>query len=227
MRCGLSQTVDGITEAISVWLTGNFKNVAVFLAGAHSNTTEAAVVLDLVSIDLDLATSQSNLKTVLRLEYFISVMATDTLTVHKLLGEIAFALADKPFLQPADADPVAIYWAKNTAGRLGIILSASLPRLKSKKAAPPVLHPPVITIAEMASIEGTVKGPDGIAVAGAVVEIPSRQLRQVTQADGRFYFQTPLNSAKSVRLIARKQQFQQSVIAEAGQHLTLQLSVEG
>jgi hypothetical protein len=164
---------------------------------------------------------------VLRLEYFISVMATDTLTVHKLLGEIAFALADKPFLQPADADPVAIYWAKNTAGRLGIILSASLPRLKSKKAAPPVLHPPVITIAEMASIEGTVKGPDGIAVAGAVVEIPSRQLRQVTQADGRFYFQTPLNSAKSVRLIARKQQFQQSVIAEAGQHLTLQLSVEG
>ncbi len=220
------QSADQVTGALGNWLAARFSDTVLALHDDPLEDVKPVIRLRLSDLYIETTGHRLTPTAVLRLDYLISVEAADTLAEHRYLGEIAFALAENPVLPVANADPVVLRMERRASGPIGIALSTSLPRARSLPAASPVLHPPVIRIGEMRAIEGIVEGPDGRALAGAIVAVPSLQLRQTTGSDGRFRFDVPLDAGQSVRITANKQRFSKTATVDAGQPLTLQLSPE-
>lgn len=220
------QSADQVTGALADWLRSRFADIALSLTDAPVADGKGVIRVALADLYVETSGSRMTPATVLRLDYLVTVDAADALLMHRYLGEIAFALAENPVLAIPGADPVVLRMERRGGGPPGIAVSTSLPRLRSLPAAPPVLHAAVVQVGTMGTIEGIVEGPDGRAVAGAVVELPALKLVQTTGTDGRFRFDAPREAARALELTARKQRFSKTVTAEPGQHLTLQLSVE-
>lgn len=226
------QSVDQVTGTLADWLRGRFADVPVYLDVQAAST--AAPVVDgrptiCISLrDLAVETTGNTLSptTVLRLDYFITADAGDVLATHRVLGEVAFAIAENPVLEIRGGEPVVLRLERRDGAPLGIAVSTSLSRARSREAAPPVRQAPVVRVGPLGVIDGVVRGPDGRAIAGAVVEIASLRLSQITGSDGRFRFDTPLESAYALEVTVRKQRFSKTVTAGVCQHLTLQLSAE-
>lgn len=165
--------------------------------------------------------------TALTLTYRIAVEAGDAFARHRLMTEIAFALTDLPVLaiEGGDSVPIAL---KPAAGDdpLGLILAARLVRARRQPAGPPVLRPLVVQMSGMGTLDGSVATPEGGPVAGALVEIPSLDLRQTSLPDGRFRFAGLPAGAAPFTVIARKRLAEARANARPGDHLALILSVE-
>ncbi|MDP2354759.1 MAG: hypothetical protein Q8M31_01700 [Beijerinckiaceae bacterium] len=219
------QSADQVTSTLAAWLRSCFASAHVSLTDAPlEEGGEPVIQLTLVDILVESASNRIAPTTVLRLCYFITVSASDILLVHKYLGEIAFALAMGPVLEIPDADPTILSLERRTEGPLGVAVSIPISRIRTKASSPPVLFPPDIKIDQLGLIEGMVEGANGGAVAGAVVEIPSLQLRQVTGPDGRFRFHAQFDASEKLRVTARKHRFSKTVTAKVGQGLTLRLA---
>lgn len=221
------QTADQVTSSLVAWLRGCFVDAQVSLAGAPVEEGGGPVVqVALADIQLESAHNRLTPATILRLGYFITVSASDILQIHRYLGEIVFALAENPLLAIPDAEPVHLRLEHRAEGPLGVAVSTAIARARPRVAAPPVLFPPAIRVEEMGVVEGMVEDAEGVAVAGAVVELPSLQLRQVTGPDGRFRFHARAGSPDKLRVTARKHRFSKTATAEIGQRLTLRLAQE-
>lgn len=220
------QSADQVTGALADWLGARFPDCAVALDDAAAQDGRAVIRIDLADLSIEAGAGRLPATTVLRLDYLIRVEAGDMLVVHRHLGEIAFALADAPVLPAAEGGLIVFRLDRREGGPLGIRVSTSLPRSRALPAAPPVLHAPTIRADALATIEGVVCGPDGRAVAGAVVELPSLSLVQTTGTDGRFRFSAPERPDRPLELIARKHRFSATLAAAPGQAVTLHLSAE-
>ena len=219
-------SVDHVTGALGDWLLASFPDVALALGSVTSAKDKPTIRVALADLYVEPSGNRLSPTVVLRLDYRIMVEADDPLVQHRYLGEIAFALAENPALAMPDADPVILQMERRTDEPLGLAVSTSLLRARTRTLAPPVLHAPVLHVDTMGTIEGVVESPDGLAIAGAVVELPALRLVQTTGLDGRFRFDAPGGVTRSLEVIARKQRFSKTVVAKPGQTLTLQLSLE-
>lgn len=221
------QTADQVTSSLVAWLHASFADAQILLTdGPVEKAGEPVVQLALVDIQVESANNRLAPATVLRLGYFITVSGSDILLVHRYLGEIVFALAESPLLALPEAEPSVLRLERRGEGPLGVAISIPISRARQKVASPPVLFPPVVQIEDMGVVEGMVEDINGGAVAGAVVELPSLRLRQVTGPDGRFRFHAQPATAGKLQVTARKHRFSKTATAEIGQRLTLRLAQE-
>jgi len=221
------QLIDSVTRILENWLRQRFPagSVVIDERSIEPDTTSATrIELQLAKIAVESGDSR---QTTLRLDYFVTVHASDPYGAHQVLGEIAFGLAETPVLSNDAGERCTIRIEENTKDVLGLALSTRLTRARQQRLDRPVLHPLVARIVEMSVIEGMVTTADGVPLGDALVEIPLLNARQMTGADGKFRFSGLPAGDQPIRIVARKQKAERSILGVAGDPVVLELSLEG
>jgi len=123
------------------------------------------------------------------LRYLITTWAESPQEAHRLLGELVFAALDDPDMD-VDLSPLgaAMWRALGIAPRPALVLNVPVRQERPEPPTKLVRAPMVLHVSPTTQFAGSLVTPDGVPLAGAVVEYVSLHRTTRTDADGRFAF---------------------------------------
>jgi hypothetical protein len=144
------------------------------------------------------------------LNYLVTTWAKEPGEAHRLLSQLAFAAMEVPdFEVKLDPIPVVAWTAFAALPRPSFILRVPL-RLERPEPPIKLVRKPIkVNATPLESLSGIVLTPDDVPVAGAYVTLPSLNLSERTDNNGRFVFPAvpvePRAKLLSVRAKGREQ----------------------
>ncbi|MBI4538136.1 MAG: DUF4255 domain-containing protein [Gemmatimonadetes bacterium] len=144
----------------------------------------------------------------LALHYLVTAWADDREGAHRILGVLMLEAMRAPeFEVELDPAPVETWGAFGVPPQPSFVLSVPLQREIAEAAAPLVRVAPRVKTSSLRAIEGSVVGPGGVPIAGAVVELPLLSLSTRTDWKGRFRFAGAPAEGPAIRLRVRAKGF--------------------
>ena len=140
------------------------------------------------------------------LRYLVTVWAKSPKEAHHILGQLLFAAMEHAEYEvELEPIPAQVWQAFGTMPMPAFMLRLPLRVERPEKPVRLIRSPIEVQQSPLASMEGTILGPDEIPLANARVELSTHNLVARTDSKGRFNFPTvPTEPAlKKVRVIAR------------------------
>lgn len=140
------------------------------------------------------------------LRYLVTVRAKSPQEAHRILGQLLFAAMEHAEYEvELEPIPAQVWQAFGTMPMPAFMLRLPLRLERPEKPVRLIRSPIEIQQSPLASLEGTIVGPDEIPLSNARVELSTHNLVARTDRKGRFLFPTvPTEPAlKKVRVIAR------------------------
>jgi hypothetical protein len=121
------------------------------------------------------------------LRYLVTTWAEDPSAANRLLVELAYAAMEQTDLELDTTGATAATWtALQAVARPSFVIRVTARRMRTRPAAPPVLHPLRLRPTQVAIVAGLVRGPGGIPLADATVAMPDVAREATTDRHGRF-----------------------------------------
>ena len=140
------------------------------------------------------------------LRYLVTAWAKNPKEAHRILGQLLFAAMEHTEYEvELEPIPAQVWQAFGTMPMPAFILCLPLRVERPEKPVRLIRSPIEVQQSPLASMEGTILGPDEIPLANARVELSTHNLVARTDRKGRFLFPAvPTEPAlKKVRVIAR------------------------
>ncbi|MEJ2164285.1 MAG: Pvc16 family protein [Desulfobacterales bacterium] len=140
------------------------------------------------------------------LRYLVTARAKSPQEAHRILGQLLFAAMEHAEYEvELEPIPAQVWQAFGTMPMPAFMLRLPLRLERPEKPVRLIRSPIEVQQSPLASLEGTIVGPEEIPLANARVELSTHNLVARTDRKGRFLFPTvPTEPAlKKVRIIAR------------------------
>jgi hypothetical protein len=186
-RHGRRPMIEDVDARVREWLTSIADGAAISFALPVADSEPLSIYAYLFDVDRPgNAPSGRTPPMVLRLKYLIAACGPDPVAAHALLGKIiAAADTDSQYTLEFGAAASAAWAALNLPVRASVVLSASASKDRSGTLAPFVRTARVQTMS-LEPLSGRVVAGNGVALVGAVVEVPALGKSATCDATGRF-----------------------------------------
>jgi hypothetical protein len=146
------------------------------------------------------------------LNYLVTTWAKEPAEAHRLLSLLAFAAMEVvDFEVKLDPIPVEAWTAFAAKPRPSFILRVPLRLERQEPPAKLVRKPIQVAFTPLVSLSGIVLTPDDVPVAGAYVTLPTLNLSEHTDRNGRFHFSAVPVEPRTKLLSIRAKGQEQSV----------------
>lgn len=148
------------------------------------------------------------------LRYLITASAKNQFEAHQMIGQLLFAAMEHPEYEvELGPVPAEVWTAFGTIPMPAFMLCFPLRMERPEETVRLIRSPIEVHQSPLASMEGTILGPEGTPLTNARVELPTHNLVTRTDIKGRFVFQAvPTEPAqKRMRILARGRELSREV----------------
>ena len=208
--------IEKVDQRLSEWigsvLTGNIKVSLLPPAGAGDKKVVGLYLKDILPSAPTRGTRRLPLQVMLR--YLITASAKTQTDAHSMLGQLLFAAMEHPEYEvELEAIPAEVWTAFGTIPMPAFMLRLPLRLERPEESARLIRSPIELHQSPLASMAGTVLGPDDTPLTNARVELSTHNLVTRTDIKGRFIFPAvPTEPGqKKMRILARGRELSREI----------------
>ncbi|HTU01020.1 MAG TPA: Pvc16 family protein [Candidatus Sulfotelmatobacter sp.] len=221
--------IDQVDRRLRDWVKGVVEGVDVRLEAPRAAETGRGIGLYLMEMaSLPPPSTHQLPPWQVGLRYLVTTWSPESEEAHRILGELVFAALQNPEFQvELEPVPADVWQAFGIAPRPSFVLRVPLQQARARPKVKLVRAAPVVQTAAMVALQGVVRGPGDIPIAGADVEIPALHLSTRTDSRGRFFFAAVPGGGRPQALrVKAKGQEANMTTAETGKPVLVRLEIE-